>query len=76
MAPDILVFCTIVCVECNLSMLLLCKNVVDETTTDIICIRCKKDDSDKPNEIVLCDTCGIGKRVCILLCGCSILIMN
>lgn len=34
---------------------------MDETTTDIICIKCKKDDSDKPNEIVLCDTCGIGK---------------
>ena len=34
---------------------------VDETTTDIICIKCKRDDSDSPNEIVLCDTCGIGK---------------
>lgn len=34
---------------------------VDETTTDIICIKCKKDDSDSPNEIVLCDRCGIGK---------------
>ncbi len=34
---------------------------VDETTTDIICIKCKKDDSDSPNEIVLCDKCGIGK---------------
>lgn len=33
---------------------------VDETTTDIICIKCKRDDSDTPNEIVLCDTCGIG----------------
>ena len=28
---------------------------VDETTTDIICIKCKKDNSDSPNEIVLCD---------------------
>ena len=33
---------------------------VDETTTDIICIKCKRDDSDTPNEIVLCDRCGIG----------------
>lgn len=35
---------------------------MDETTTDIICIKCKKDDSDAPNEIVLCDTCGIGMQ--------------
>ena len=35
-------------------------DTVDETTTDIICIKCKKDDSDTPNEIVLCDRCGIG----------------
>lgn len=34
---------------------------VDETTTDIICIKCKKDNSDSPNEIVLCDMCGIGE---------------
>ena len=34
---------------------------MDETTTDIICIKCKKDDSETPNEIVLCDSCGIGK---------------
>ena len=34
---------------------------VDETTTDIICIKCKRDDSDTPNEIVLCDRCGIGE---------------
>lgn len=34
---------------------------VDETTTDIICIKCKRDDSDSPNEIVLCDKCGIGE---------------
>ena len=34
---------------------------VDETTTDIICIKCKKDDSEFPNEIVLCDSCGIGE---------------
>lgn len=33
---------------------------VDETTTDIICIKCKRDDSESPNEIVLCDSCGIG----------------
>ena len=33
---------------------------VDETTTDIICIKCKRDESDYPNEIVLCDKCGIG----------------
>ena len=36
---------------------------VDETTTDIICIKCKKDDSDSPNEIVLCDRCGIGEYI-------------
>lgn len=35
---------------------------VDETTTDIICIKCKRDDSDTPNEIVLCDRCGIGEQ--------------
>lgn len=35
-------------------------HTVDETTTDIICIKCKKDNSDSPNEIVLCDMCGIG----------------
>lgn len=34
--------------------------IVDETTTDIICIKCKKDESEHPNEIVLCDKCGIG----------------
>ena len=34
---------------------------MDETTTDIICIKCKRDDSDTPNEIVLCDRCGIGE---------------
>ncbi len=39
---------------------------MDETTTDIICIKCKKDDSDSPNEIVLCDTCGIGKHLCMV----------
>ena len=33
---------------------------VDETTTDIICIKCKRDNSESPNEIVLCDKCGIG----------------
>ena len=39
--------------------------LVDETTTDIICIKCKKDDSDAPNEIVLCDNCCIGKQLII-----------
>lgn len=47
---------------------------VDETTTDIICIKCKKDDSNTPNEIVLCDACGIGgcgpmSIVCVLFCS-------
>ena len=44
----------------NLLDLCLSYSEVDETTTDIICIKCKRDDSDAPNEIVLCDTCGIG----------------
>ena len=34
---------------------------VNETTTDIICVKCKQDSSDKGNEIVLCDQCGYGK---------------
>jgi len=34
--------------------------VVNETTTDIICVKCKQDSSDKGNEIVLCDQCGYG----------------
>ncbi|XP_065890992.1 uncharacterized protein, partial [Dysidea avara] len=33
---------------------------VNETTTDIICVKCKQDSSDKGNEIVLCDQCGYG----------------
>ena len=40
-------------------------HAVDETTTDIICIKCKKDDSESPNEIVLCDSCGIGQPLCV-----------
>ena len=35
--------------------------IVNETTTDIICVKCKQDCSDKGNEIVLCDQCGYGK---------------
>ena len=34
--------------------------IVNETTTDIICVKCKQDCSDKGNEIVLCDQCGYG----------------
>ena len=51
----------------GLSLTIVCSLVprspVDETTTDIICIKCKKDDSELRNEIVLCDSCGIGERV-------------
>ena len=53
-------------------MYLLC-TAVDETTTDIICIKCKKDDSDSPNEIVLCDLCGIGNNYSWI--GCNIIIL-
>ena len=35
--------------------------IVNETTSDIICVKCKQDYSDKGNEIVLCDQCGYGK---------------
>ena len=38
--------------------------IVNETTTDIICVKCKQDCSDKGNEIVLCDQCGYGKHYC------------
>lgn len=48
----------------ELRLLLFFFGLVDETTTDIICIKCKKDNSDSPNEIVLCDMCGIGEYIC------------
>lgn len=32
-----------------------------ETTAEIVCIICKDGRSARPNEIVLCDKCGIGK---------------
>lgn len=47
------------------SLSLSLSDVVDETTTDIICIKCKKDNSDPRNEIVLCDMCGIGESTAL-----------
>ena len=34
---------------------------VTETTAEIVCIICKDGRSSRPNEIVLCDKCGIGR---------------
>ncbi|XP_077862449.1 metal-response element-binding transcription factor 2-like [Saccoglossus kowalevskii] len=34
---------------------------VSETTNEIVCIICKSGISDFPNEIVLCDKCGLGE---------------
>lgn len=57
--------CVLFCLYSNRPVLFLTYylslSLVDETTTDIICIKCKKDNSDSPNEIVLCDMCGIGE---------------
>ncbi|XP_062507084.1 mucin-2-like isoform X2 [Corticium candelabrum] len=33
---------------------------VNETTTEIVCIVCKGESSEAPNEIVLCDKCAVG----------------
>lgn len=35
--------------------------LVTETTAEIVCIVCKDGASARPNEIVLCDKCGVGK---------------
>lgn len=35
--------------------------VVNEETSDIICIICKKDRTDSDNDIVLCDSCNVGE---------------
>ena len=34
---------------------------VTETTTEIVCIVCKGEASEAPDEIVLCDKCGVGE---------------
>ena len=38
-------------------------DVVNETTTEIVCIVCKGESSEAPNEIVLCDKCAVGELI-------------
>ena len=57
----ILLFIAHLCYHACIKLSMSVCAAVDETTTDIICIKCKRDDSDTPNEIVLCDRCGIGE---------------
>lgn len=40
---------------------------VTETTAEIVCIVCKDGASARPNEIVLCDKCGVGMQYLKLL---------
>lgn len=36
---------------------------MDETTSDIICVVCKRDSTELNDDIVLCDDCNVGKFI-------------